>query len=214
MSEGEFGRVRRVKRDEVRSRLLKAAYEVFSERGYEGASLERVAEAAGFSKGAVYSNFSSKDELFFELVSARIDERILALNAAVKGIQKARPTRVASKGHGGDAAARRAGALLREIGEADPGWQTLFIEFWLRCARNEALRARLAEKRRDMRSRIAEAIAAQASASGLAIGRGQALDLATAILALSNGLGIEGIIDPEAVRPALMGELLARIASV
>jgi AcrR family transcriptional regulator len=207
-SEGERpegGRQRRVKRDEVRRRILDAAYIVFAERGYEGAGLERVADAAGFSKGAVYSNFANKDELFYELIAARIDERAEAVRAASAG------RAVGAGPDDPETAARLAGRELREMGEADPGWQMLFIEFWLRCARSEGLRARLAEKRRAMRTKIAELVEAQASSSGLSIGRGESLDLATTVLALSNGLGIEGLIDPEAVRPALFGEILAKI---
>jgi AcrR family transcriptional regulator len=201
----EGGRQRRVKRGEVRRRLLEAAYRVFAERGYEGAGLERVAEVAGFSKGAVYSNFANKDELFYELIAARIDERAEAVRSASAG-------RAADAGPDDpETAARLAGRELREMGEADPGWQMLFIEFWLRCARSELLRARLAEKRRGMRIKIAELVEAQASSSGFSIGRGESLDLATTVLALSNGLGIEGLIDPEAVRPALFGEILAKI---
>jgi AcrR family transcriptional regulator len=203
LSEG--GRQRRVKRGEVRRRLLDAAYLVFAERGYEGAGLERVADVAGFSKGAVYSNFANKDELFYELIAARIDERAEAVRAASAG-------RAVDAGPDDtETAARLAGRELREMGEADPAWQMLFIEFWLRCARSEGLRARLAEKRRGMRIKIAELVEAQASSSGFSISRGESLDLATTVLALSNGLGIEGLIDPEAVGPELFGEILAKI---
>jgi AcrR family transcriptional regulator len=195
------GRPRRVKREDVRRRLLEAAYGVFSERGFEGASLERVAEAAGFSKGAVYSNFANKDELFYELMAARIDER-------TEAVRQAETRRAAGSRSQGDAA-RLAGRLLRQLGEADPEWQILFIEFWLRCARNEKLRERLAEKRRAMRAKIAAFIGSQATSSGVEIEHTQAMDLATTVLALSNGLGIEGIIDPKSVKPALFGELLA-----
>jgi hypothetical protein len=87
----------------------------------------------------------------------------------------------------------------------------LFIEFWLRCARNEELCSRMAEKRRVMRSKIAESFEAEAAAAGGKLGKAEAMDLATAILALSNGLGIEGVIDSDAVRPALFGTLLAKI---
>jgi AcrR family transcriptional regulator len=209
MDEGEVrglgpgpGRRKREKREDVKAKILESAYAVFSERGYEGASLERVAEAAGFSKGAVYSNFASKDELFFELVSARIDERIEALRAVLA-------KRPGSKGLA--AAARAAGRELGTLGESDPEWQKLFIEFWLRCARSEELRVRMAEKRRLMRARIAESFVAEAEASATKLRQAEAMDLATTVLALSNGLGIEGIIDPGSTRPALFGELLAKI---
>jgi AcrR family transcriptional regulator len=207
------GRARRVGRDEVRRRILASAYGVFEVWGYEGASLERVAEAAGFSKGAVYSNFAGKDELFFELVSARIDERAAALvEAAAARDSGGRPGARGPRDSSGEAA-RLAGSLLRAMGEEDPAWQVLFIEFWLRCARNEDLRSRLAEKRRAMRSRIADSAQGLAAARGIELPPAAAMDLATTVLALSNGLGIEGLIDPASVRPALMGELLARIVA-
>jgi len=201
-TEGVSSRRRREKRVDVKAKILESAYAIFTEKGYDGASLERVAEAAGFSKGAVYSNFANKDELFFELVSARIDERIEALRTVLA-------KRPGFKGVASAACA--AGKELGAIGEANPGWQMLFIEFWLRCARNEELRSRLAEKRRAMRSRIAEGFETEVAASGRRLGKAEAMDLATTMLALSNGLGIEGIIDPKAVRPALFGELLAKI---
>jgi AcrR family transcriptional regulator len=206
----EGGRQRRVKREDVRRRLLNAAYGVFAERGFEGASLERVAEAAGFSKGAVYSNFSSKDELFFELVAARIDERLEAVRAATER-QVAGP--MAGEGGAAGSVARAAGRALREIGEADPEWQLLFLEFWLRCARSEELRTKLAERRRVMRGRIADLVEAEAKAAGARIGRAEAMDLATTALALSNGFGIEGIIDAKAVPPSLLGEVLSRVVA-
>jgi len=208
-------RHRRERREDVRSRLLAAAIRVFSERGYEGASLERVAEAAGFSKGAVYSNFASKDELFFSLVASRIDERIKAVHEATK--KQAASASTTAKAPAGEnaaeSAARVAGKVLRAAGEADPEWQLLFLEFWLRCARNDALRSNLSELRREMRGRIADLVEAEAKTAGASISRGEAMDLATTSLALSNGLGIEGIIDPEAVSPNLFSEILSRIVA-
>lgn len=213
-SGAEGGRYRRIKRDEVRRRLLSAAYVVFAERGYEGASLERVAEAAGFSKGAVYSNFANKDELFYELVAARIDERIEAIQAAAKDAAQDGEARNRA-GRAGTSAtfAGMVGAELREMGAADPGWQTLFIEFWLRCARSEALRARLAEKRRAMRAKIAALTRRWAEETGVRLSDDEAMDLATVVLALSNGFGIEGIIDAAAARPELLGDVLSRFVS-
>jgi len=203
------GRIRRVKRDEVRSRILEAAYSVFAERGYEGAGLERIAEAAGFSKGAVYSNFANKDELFFAMISARIDERL----ASVRTAEEAAAPRSRRGASAPKAIAKLAGMLLRELGEGDPVWQMMFIEFWLRCVRNDGLREKLAQKRRTMRTSIAEYAESQAARIGMKLSKEEAMDLATTVLALSNGLGIEGLIDPKSVRPALLGELLSRIAS-
>jgi AcrR family transcriptional regulator len=73
-------------RARTRQRLLESAAVVFTREGYGGASLDRIAEEAGYSKGALYSNFDSKEELFFELVehygSAQSDELCARLDAA------------------------------------------------------------------------------------------------------------------------------------
>src|SRR5579859_2908331 len=69
-------RLRRVEQTERnRGRVLAAAREAFMDRGYHGATLEQIAEAAGFSKGVVYSQFASKADLFFSLLEMRIEER-------------------------------------------------------------------------------------------------------------------------------------------
>jgi AcrR family transcriptional regulator len=200
------GRRKHEKKKNSRTKLLDAAFLVYTERGYEGASLERVAEAAGFSKGAVYSNFASKDELFFELLASRIDEGIESSRIAAEKQRKGR-----SRAGKGDAAARAIGRELRSFVEANPEWQLLFFEFWLRCVRNEKLRAQLAERRRAWREKIAESVETRVAAEGAHIGRTEAMDFATTVLALSNGLGIEGLIDPKAAPPRLFGELMSRI---
>lgn len=64
----------RVPRAEVRDRILSAAALLFAERGVHATTLDEVAAIAGFSKGAVYSNFTSKDDLVAQLMTARVDE--------------------------------------------------------------------------------------------------------------------------------------------
>lgn len=63
-------------RENTRARLLGAAYEVFSEVGMDGASVEMICERAGFSRGAFYSNFESKDELFLALITDMADQKL------------------------------------------------------------------------------------------------------------------------------------------
>lgn len=195
------------KKENSRAKLLEAAFRVYVERGYDGASLERVAEAAGFSKGAVYSNFAGKDELFFALIASRIDKGIGAVGEIRK--KQARGSGAANR----TIEAKAVGRELRAFGEADPEWQLLVLEFWLRCVRNEKLRARFAEKRRAWRAKIADNVEDRAAELGVHMGRAEAMDLATTVLALSNGLGIEGLIDPKAAPPRLFGELMSRIVA-
>src|SRR5438105_13617480 len=56
------------RRELTRSALVEAAADVFARRGYDGASLEEIAEAAGFTRGAIYSNFGSKEDLMLAVV--------------------------------------------------------------------------------------------------------------------------------------------------
>ncbi|HMN30494.1 MAG TPA: helix-turn-helix domain-containing protein, partial [Caldilineaceae bacterium] len=69
------------RQQQTRERLLDAAVEVFSRRGYHAASVEEISEAAGFSKGAVYSNFASKEELFLALLDRLFTRELPAWRA-------------------------------------------------------------------------------------------------------------------------------------
>lgn len=189
-------RTRRIKKDEIRSRLFQSALRLFSAKGFDRTTLEEIAEEAGFSKGAVYSNFEGKDELFFCLIEDQIDARI----EAMEGIRVV-------DGDPAEAARKRM-ELLFELVSSDPGWQILFIEYWLRAVRNPALLRRFVERRRLMRDKIARHLErdaamlpdeARLSPSGYAL----------LLLALSNGLGIERIIDPETVTQDFAKRLLS-----
>ncbi len=100
-------------RERTRTQLLAAAEEVFAARGFHGASLDEVAEAAGFSKGAVYSNFGSKDELFVAVLRKRMSEQAEFLTGLV------------SRASGDPVAA------LPDLEWMDLQWCQLLFEFWL-----------------------------------------------------------------------------------
>lgn len=187
--------LQRVRRKEVRRRILESAGRLFMDHGFQETSLDAVAKDAGFSKGAVYSNFENKDELVFELLASEIDERISEVGTVMSQESQAE--------HRG----RVAGERLSHIVESDPSWQVFFVELWLRCIRKPALRGRFAAKRRLMRARIAELLEVQATSSGHRLPL-PAEHLASYVLALSNGLGMERLIDEEAVPLNLMGKLL------
>lgn len=87
---GVVRRVRRTRaeqREETRRRLLDAAGRIFARRGYEAASVEEIAEVAGFTRGAFYSNFRDKDELFV----AYLEERMQAEAADIAALSRAAP---------------------------------------------------------------------------------------------------------------------------
>jgi AcrR family transcriptional regulator len=77
------------RRERTRQRLLDAAAEVFSEVGLDAASVEAVCERAGFTRGAFYSNFSSKDELFLELAGRVSDEKLTRVTKRVRELETA-----------------------------------------------------------------------------------------------------------------------------
>ena len=116
--------------DRNRALLLAAALRVFLDRGYHAATLELIADEAGFSKGVVYSRFTSKADMFLALLTDRIAERA-AQNASVAG----------QLAHSGPA------ALLELAWRAErdsPGWRLLVTEFRAHAARDPELSHRYA----------------------------------------------------------------------
>ncbi len=75
------------RREATRQRLLDAAAQVFAEVGLAAASVEAVCERAGYTRGAFYSNFESKEELFLELTRQVSRERIAAVRARVSALE-------------------------------------------------------------------------------------------------------------------------------
>ncbi|QYM65159.1 TetR/AcrR family transcriptional regulator [Microbacterium sp. Se5.02b] len=73
----------------TRARLLEAAAQVFAEVGLDGASVEAVCERAGFTRGAFYSNFESKDELFLMLAASVSEVRVNAVRTRVEELTAA-----------------------------------------------------------------------------------------------------------------------------
>src|ERR1700681_2373300 len=80
----------------TRERLLGAARSVFASSGFHGASVEEIATMAGFSTGALYSNFDGKEDLFLVLMEREIDEHAREIAQAV-----AMRTTVAERATGG-----------------------------------------------------------------------------------------------------------------
>lgn len=75
---------------QTRSRLLEFAPRVVAREGYEGASIDKITEAAGFSKGAFYSNFGSKEEFFLELLARHAGQDVVEIGRLLDGVSRAR----------------------------------------------------------------------------------------------------------------------------
>jgi len=186
---------RRPTREQTRDRLLAAASAVFAERGYEQASLDEISATAGLTKGAIYSNFGSKDDLFYALMSSQIDDRLSQITDSI-----GTHTTLAEF-------SRDAGRVLRNATAGDPGWHLTFIEFWTRAMRNPTLRRDFAAHRRVVHDAIADYLDGHAARLGVTLPL-PAPQLAITILALSNGLAIEQLLDPETADETLLPALL------
>lgn len=182
-------------RAQTRARLLRAAGEVFAERGYDRASLDDVAAGAGLTKGAVYSNFAGKDELFYALMRERIGERLDLVAEAVD--------RQATVGD----ITRDAGDALAKLISAQADWHLLFIEFWSRAVRDPNLRREFARERRSARGLIERVLQERADEAEIEL-PAPVQQLAVAVLALSNGIAIEHLADPDTVDSSTFGVIL------
>lgn len=71
----------------TRARLLECAAQVVAREGYEGASIDKITNSAGYSKGAFYSNFSSKDEFFLELLERHAGQDVVEIARLLEGVE-------------------------------------------------------------------------------------------------------------------------------
>ena len=160
---------------QTRSQLVVTAKRMFFTDGYHPTSLEKVADAAGYSKGAVYSNFRNKDELCAAVLDEIRAERFAEVLALIS-----QPDRFEA---------------LRDWAErviGDPGWTPLEAEFALHARPNEALRTELARRMHNIIEMLAGGIE---SADDLDL-RMPSHEAVTAMLALGIGLGLMRSIDP------------------
>ena len=181
-------------REKTRVCLIDAARKVFTRRGYDKASLDEVAEEAGFTKGAVYSNFASKEDLFFAVYERRVDARV----AEVERILEEAPT--PREG------IERIIPGNRDRPETDDRWMAVFFEFWAHVLRHPELRERFAAQHR----RIIDVLAAATVESGEEM-PDDPHKLATARYAMQLGLQLERLTQPDVVDAGLglrMGRLL------
>jgi AcrR family transcriptional regulator len=180
-------------RGEVRDRILDAAAKVFAAEGFAGATIDAIGQAAGFTKGAVYSNFESKDELFLALLDREFERRGEQIATTLES--------------GGDVPAA-AGALSRSVLDAihdHADYYVLFVEYWLRAVRDPELRERLIARRHaaaaDQAHNILESTATVPSGRRLA-------DLAQLVVTINLGIAMEEVLRPGTIDPDLLANLI------
>jgi AcrR family transcriptional regulator len=134
---------RREKQQRTRKSLLNAAAKLFCKRGLEGASIDEVAHEAGYTKGAFYANFKSKEELFLVMLDERFAEELDRIDQALSGTQEPQ-----------EEARAAAADFIHFAGDDD--WPSLYVQFVAHAVRNEEFRQELATRHRAMRARLGE----------------------------------------------------------
>jgi AcrR family transcriptional regulator len=184
----------------TRERLLSAARTVFARGGFHGASVEEIASEAGFSTGALYSNFEGKEDLFLALMDREIEGHAREISDAVRA--QASMTERATGG------ARQWMTMI----EREPELLLLFMEFWAYGVRDAQVRPMVAERFAQMRQLLTRLIADGVREFELEL-EIPAEQLAVAIDALADGIARQKLADPDAVPDDLMGRVLALLFS-
>jgi AcrR family transcriptional regulator len=180
----------------TRERLLAAARSAFASNGFHGASVDEIATRAGFSTGALYSNFDGKEDLFLVLMEREIDEHSREIAEAV-----AKRPSVSERATGG---ARRWMAMI----EREPELLLLFMEFWAYGVRDAGVRPKVAARFAQVRRLLTQLIEDGAREFDLELAL-PAEQLAVAVDALADGIARQRLADPSAVPDELMGTVLA-----
>jgi AcrR family transcriptional regulator len=192
--QGETHHRRRLTRGEAkartRERLLDSAARVFAQRGFGGASLEEIAESAGYSTGAVYANFENKEQLFMELVATRRSKTAARRVEAI--------ARVFDEDVTPDEPLQALSQLFVQFADRDREMAPLQAEFWLYAVRNpaamEVIAASLDEQVEALEPVVARALERAGVTPGASLH-----EVSMVVLALFQGLVRRRRLDPAAV---------------
>jgi len=190
-------------KERTRAQLLAAAARVFARKGFAGASLEEIAEVAGYSTGAVYYNFANKEQLFLELMRTGWSRQIAGRVRAVTRLFDE------SAADGSDPFAALSDFVYRAA-KRESEFSPLAAEFWLYAVRNpEALdlvAEKLGEEERGLEPAIAAAMARFGTSEGISPD-----EMTLVAVALFNGLVRRHRVDPDAVPDDLFARVLRRL---
>jgi AcrR family transcriptional regulator len=187
------------RREQTRQHLIDAAAAVFAAGGYHGASLDEVAAAAGFTKGAVYSNFKNKEDLFVAVLEQRMTANLVAVERVLDDTQP-------PDAHMGEI------LDILTVTEYDPNWGVLYLEFMLYAVRNPAARELLVAEMHRTRDAVERLVTQEQERAGIHA-EIPPRTFASIALALFAGLDLHRMVDPEENTPDLMDGVLAFFAA-
>jgi AcrR family transcriptional regulator len=188
------------RRERTREDLIAAAESLFIARGFHATPVDEIALEAGYTKGAVYSNFESKEDLFFAVYERRVDLVVADYERAIREVG----TVVGSERLVAQAARRRS---------SDDGWLAVFFEFWAHVVRRPELRERFAK----IHARVLEPFAS--ATERLVQERGIVLPVeprqfTVAVYAMMIGLSLERLTQPDVVDVTLAQRMLRFVLGV
>jgi AcrR family transcriptional regulator len=177
-------RSRQAERTEAtRRKLLDAAKRIFAQQGFEAARLEDIAARAGYTRGAFYANFESKEDIFFALLDEWVRERIESGTAALRRHKNPLDKLAALRNHYAGIAKDRRLVLIS-------------LEFKLFALRHPEAHARLRDRHRRMRAMWGELLSELVGALGRKLPIKN--PAASACLgALAQGMLLEHLVDPK-----------------
>lgn len=191
---------KRLSRAEAKARtrelLLDAAARTFARKGFAGASVEEIAEEAGFTVGALYSNFDGKAELFVELMSGRARDRV---SDTEQMLTEQFPT--------AGAMWTALGQQMVDVADKDMDLAPLQAEFWLYAVRHPEVMGTFAAQLRQRRAPLERLIDAGLQLTGR-YPEDLAGRLAIVVSALFQGMVRQRRIDPDNVSAELYGDAL------
>jgi AcrR family transcriptional regulator len=185
------------RRQQTRDYLLQAAAQVFAERGYHAASIDEVAAAAGYTKGAVYSNFKNKEDLFLALIESAYNQELARLRTAYEGSDVPPENRLSDF----------VGLVRDQLDNMPDNWGMLRQEFNLYAMRNPAARARLTELEEMDIAVISDLIRDGRTRMGVDVDESPE-SAARIVVALFQGIGLMRMLNPDAIDERLMADAL------
>jgi len=186
------------RKQQTRRRLVEVAAELFASKGYAQTALEEIAEEAGLTKGAVYSNFTSKADLAL----AVLDE--LALGPALEIFSQV------GTGEAFDDQHLHGGKLLVEVMDASSLWFQVELQCALQAGRDEELRTRLVARDAALRSTLSASIAGRMERAGWAPTVDMGVIVA-ALTAVASGIALQRLKDPNSAPTEMAGQLITAI---
>ncbi len=196
MPRGQFDRSER--KAATRARLLEAAARVYARSGFAGATLDEVAGEAGFTKGAVYAHFGSKENLLLALLQEHLTGQIAEQLELFDRVRSDRERATWERPLAGS------DSWMRRLGE-DPDPFRLFVELWSYAQRDADLRERLASGLDALRATFVSFGVESAADAGVQTPHAAHEQFASALLGLILGLGLLKLADPDTVPDRLLG---------